>query len=136
MIRRNLLAALTNPAADTTPLRKIVTRYVNKQVIEAIPAEYRKRRHYDRTVNLDASGRSSGTLRQIASSGRPEALSVDPQRHSGLRIHTGGIFTGLYRGGETGGKRYDELHVDGGTASQVFLPLPPSTSKLCSGASM
>lgn len=122
LIRRNLLAALTGTsAADTTPLRKMVAKYVNKQVMEAIAAEYRKgRRLWIGTVNLDAKRPVIWDIGQIASSGRPEALSLI---HSVILASASipAAFPPVFIEVEAGGKRYDELHVDGGTASQVFL---------------
>jgi hypothetical protein len=56
VIKYNLLTALTGSSfADTTPLKKMLAKYINQSVMEAIAAEYKKgRRLWIATTNLDA----------------------------------------------------------------------------------
>ena len=122
VIRRNLLAALTGTsAADTTPLKKMLAKYINKQVMEAIAVEHRKgRRLWIGTVNLDAKRPVIWNIGQIASKGNAAALKLIHE----VILASASIpaaFPPVFIEVEAGGRRYDELHVDGGTASQVFL---------------
>ena len=122
VIKRNLLAALTgSSAADTRPLGKMIAKYINQQVMAAIAAEHKKgRRLFIGTVNLDAKRPVIWNIGTIASSGQAGALELIHQ----VILASASIpaaFPPVFIEVEAGGKRYDEVHVDGGTASQVFL---------------
>ena len=122
VIKRNILATLTGDSAvDTTPLKKMLAKYVNQQVMEAIAAEYKKgRRLWVGTTNLDAKRPVIWNIGLIASSGQPDALELI---HKVILASASipAAFPPVLIEVEADGKRYDELHVDGGTASQVFL---------------
>ena len=122
VIKRNILAALTGTsAADTTPLRKILARNLDQEVMAAIAAEHRKgRRLFIGTANLDAKRPVIWNIGLIAASGQPGALALI---HKVILASASipGAFPPVLIEVEADGKRYDELHVDGGTASQVFL---------------
>lgn len=122
VIKRNILATLTGDSAvDTTPLKKMLAKYVNQQVMEAIAAEYKKgRRLWVGTTNLDAKRPVIWNIGLIASSGQPDALELI---HNVILASASipAAFPPVLIEVEADGKRYDELHVDGGTASQVFL---------------
>ena len=122
VIKRNILATLTGDSAvDTTPLKKMLAKYVNQQVMEAIAAEYKKgRRLWVGTTNLDAKRPVIWNIGLIASSGQPGALELI---HKVILASASipAAFPPVLIEVEADGKRYDELHVDGGTASQVFL---------------
>lgn len=76
VIKRNILATLTGDSAvDTTPLKKMIAKYVNQQVMEAIAAEYKMgRRQWVGTTNLDAKRPVIWNIGLIASSGQPGVL--------------------------------------------------------------
>jgi predicted acylesterase/phospholipase RssA len=122
VIKRNILATLNGDSAvDTTPLKKMIAKYVNQQVMEAIAAEYKKgRRLWVGTTNLDAKRPVIWNIGLMASSGQPGALELI---HKVILASASipAAFPPVLIEVEAGGKRYDELHVDGGTASQVFL---------------
>ncbi len=122
VVKHNILKALTgSSAADTTPMRKMLAKYVNQQVMEAIAAEYKKgRRLYVATTNIDAKRPVIWNLGLIASSGRPDSL-VLIRKVILASASIPAIFPPVLFEVEADGKRYDEMHVDGGAASQVFL---------------
>ena len=74
LVKYNILNALTGSSAvDSTPMRKMMAKYFNQQVMEAIAAEYKKgRRLYVATTNIDAKRPVIWNIGLIASSGRPE----------------------------------------------------------------
>ena len=120
--KRNILAILTGTsAADTKPLRKMLAKYINHDVMAAIAAEYKKgRRLFIGTTNLDAQRPVIWNIGLIASSGEPDSLDLI---HNVILASAAipAVFPPVLIEVEADGKRYDEMHVDGGTASQVFL---------------
>ena len=122
VIKRNILAILTGTsAADTKPLRKMLAKYINHDVMAAIASEYKRgRRLFIGTTNLDAQRPVIWNIGLIASSGQSGSLDLI---HSVILASAAipAVFPPVLIEVEAGGKRYDELHVDGGTASQVFL---------------
>ena len=122
IIKRNILTALTGTSvADTAPMKKMLAKYLNQEVMEAIAVEYKKgRRLYVATTNLDAKRPVIWNVGLIACSGQPNALQlINKIVLASASIPA--IFPPVLFEVEADGERYDELHVDGGTASQVFL---------------
>ena len=122
VIKRNILAAITGySAVDTRPLRNLIAKYYNQRVMEAIAAEYHKGRAlWIGTTNLDAKRPVIWNIGVIAASGSPEALALIHQVIL-ASASIPAIFPPVLIEVEAYGKRYDEMHVDGGTASQIFL---------------
>jgi hypothetical protein len=96
-----------------------------QQMLDAIAAEHAKgRRLLVGTTNLDAGRKVIWNVGAIATSKHPRAaeLVVDVLLAS---ASVPGIFPAVFFEIEAGGEEYDEMHVDGGTSSQVFLfPAP------------
>ncbi len=122
VIKRNILAAITGySAVDTRPLRNLIAKYYNQQVMEAIAAEYHKGRAlWIGTTNLDAKRPVIWNIGVIAASGSSEALALIHQVIL-ASASIPAIFPPVLIEVEADGKKYDEMHVDGGTASQIFL---------------
>ena len=103
------------------PLRKMLAKYVDQETMEAIAAEYRKgRRLLIGTTNLDAGRPVIWNIGEIAASGDPNALDLIHD----LLVASASIpcaFPPVFIEVEVEGSRYDEMHVDGGATSQVFL---------------
>jgi len=118
----NILKAISGYSAiDTTPLRNLIAKYINHQIMEAIAAEYRKGRAlWIGTTNLDAKRPVIWNIGVIAASGGPEALELI---HKVILASASipAAFPPVFIEVEADGDRYDEMHVDGGTASQIFL---------------
>ena len=120
--KRSLLSILTaDSAADTEPLREMLKDVIDVKMLEDIVAEHDKgRRLFIGTTNLDAKRPVIWNIGDIAKSGAPNALQlVRDILLASASIP--GAFTPVYIEVEADGRRYDEIHVDGGTSSQVFL---------------
>lgn len=121
--RRPILSLIRNDAmSDTAPLRALIEKTVNADVIAAIAEEYstKGRMLFVGTVNLDASRSVIWNIGEIARSDYPRrnALIHDIlQASSAIPIAFPPVMIPVSVGDET----YDEMHVDGGTGMQVFL---------------
>jgi len=107
--------------ASTEPLRKMLAKYVDQETMEAIAVEHHKgRRLLVGTTNLDAGRPVIWNIGEIAASGDPNALDLIHD----LLVASASIpcaFPPVFIEVEAEGSRYDEMHVDGGAASQVFI---------------
>jgi len=121
-IKRNpLVAVMGDSMADTTPLKALIAKYIDADVIEAIGREHRRgRRLYVGTVNLDAGRSVIWNIGAIAASDQPGKVDLI---HDLLRASSAipVAFPPVIIPVQAGGDSYDELHVDGGTGSQVFV---------------
>jgi len=121
-IKRNPLAAASGDSiADTAPLKKLIARYITLEVIEAIAREHQTgRRLFIGTMNLDAGRSVIWNIGAIANSQLPQKVELI---HELLRASSAipVAFPPVVISVEAAGKQYDELHVDGGTGSQVFV---------------
>jgi predicted patatin/cPLA2 family phospholipase len=120
--KRRLVRALrTDAMATTEPLQALIAKYVDREVMEKIAAEFRKGRGLNiGTANLDSMRPVIWRLGAIADSGHPDALALIRQ----ILLASASIpaaFPPVMIPVEYDGEVYDELHVDGGAASQVFL---------------
>ena len=124
--QRGYPAALFDDAmADTTPLAKLIAKYANQDLLDAIANEYRKGRLLlIGTTNLDAQRPVIWNIGAIAASGRPGALDLVRKI---LRASSAvpAAFQPVLIDVELDGRKYQELHVDGGAIAQLFL-YPPS----------
>jgi hypothetical protein len=107
-------------AFDTTPLRKLLEKYVTKEMLAEIARQHAAgRRLWIGTANLDARRPVIWDMGEIAASGRPDA----PEFFVRVMMASAaipGAFPPAYFTVEAGGEIYDELHVDGGIGRQVF----------------
>jgi hypothetical protein len=129
--KRSVLAALSDDAmTDTTPLRNMIARIVDQRMISRIAAEYQKGRLLlIMTTNLDQARPVIWNIGAIAASGQPEArdLIIGVLRAS---ASVPGIFPPVMLDITVNGKKYQEMHVDGGAFAQAFLY--PTSIKLSS----
>ena len=120
--KRNPLSALLGDSiADTAPLQHLIEKYVNVEIINAIAVEHGKgRRLFIGTVNLDAGRAVIWNIGAIASSDHPEKEKLI---HDVLRASSAipVAFPPVVIPVEANGQTYDEMHVDGGTGTQVFV---------------
>lgn len=113
--------------ADTSPLARLIGRYTDQAMLDAIAREYRRGRLLlVGTVNLDLQRPVVWNIGAIAASGHPDALTLF---RSILLASSSipGAFPPVLVPVEYGGRSYEEMHVDGGAAMQVFL-YPPSVN--------
>ena len=107
--------------ADTAPLAALVKKTVTQQVLDAIGVEYGKGRLLlIGTTDLDSRRAVVWNVTEIAAMHRPGALDLI---HKILLASAAipGTFPPVMIDVELDGKRYQEMHVDGGTANQVFV---------------
>ncbi len=123
---RGFTAALFDDAmADTGPLAEIIAKYADEKLLKAIAAEYGKGRLLMiGTTDLDAQRPVIWNIGAIAASGHPGSLDLFRKI---LRASAAipGAFQPVLIDVELDGKKYQELHVDGGAIAQLFL-YPPS----------
>jgi hypothetical protein len=122
MKKRSIFSIITSDSlTDTEPLRKILSDAIDGSMLEKIAIEHNKgRRLFIGTTNLDAERPVIWNIGAIANSGAPEALDLV---HDVLIASAAipGIFPPVYIKVEVNGQIYDEIHVDGGASSQIFL---------------
>ncbi len=124
--RRPLLTALINDAlADNAPLWRLLEQEVDQALIDAVAQEYAKGRLLlVGTVDLDSRQAVLWNLTRIAASQDPKALPL----FRSIMIASAaipGAFPPVLIDVEANGQPYQEMHVDGGTMSQVFV-YPPT----------
>jgi len=112
---------LQDALADTTPLAELLKVHVDQQMLEAIAAEYAKGRLLLLgTTNLDARRPVVWNVTKIAATGRPEAVEL-VRKIMLASAAIPGAFPPVMFDVEAQGKRYEEMHVDGGATTQVFV---------------
>lgn len=106
---------------STTPLANLIERYIDEEYLpRAAQAHAAGRRLYIGTTDMDAERLVVWNMGAIAASGHPDALELfrNVMRASAsLPI----LFPPVYIDVEVDGRRYDEMHVDGGIMTQVFF---------------
>ncbi len=109
---------------DTTPLFRLISRYVNEQMLADIAAEYKKGRLLlVGTTSLDQQRPIIWNIGAIAASGHPGALELF-RKILLASAAIPGVFPPVMIDVEADGKRYQEMNVDGGAVAQTFL-YPP-----------
>ena len=119
--RRVLPALLSDSMTDTQPLKEMIARYYGSEELDAVAREHKRgRRLFIGTFNLDAGRPVIWNIGAIASSDYPHKLELV---HDILRASAAipVIFPPVAISVQNHGGQYDELHVDGGTGSQVFV---------------
>lgn len=130
---RGLTAALFDDAmADTGPLAQVIEGYADQKMLDAIAREYQRGRLLlIGTTHLDAQRPVIWNIGAIAASGHPGALDLFRKI---LRASAAipGLFQPVLFDVEIDGKKYQEMHVDGGAIAQLFL-YPPSINISATG---
>jgi len=120
--KRTLVGGLLSDAlADTQPLRDLLQTQVDEEMVAAIAREFNKgRRLLIGTTNLDAKRPVIWNIGALAVVGTEESTQLirDVMLAS---ASIPGIFPPVRITVRVGDQEYDELHVDGGVTSQVFL---------------
>jgi hypothetical protein len=108
-------------------LFRTVSRYVDADFLRKIAAEYHKGRLlFVATTDLDARHPVIWNMTAIAAVSTPEALQLF-RKILVASAAIPGAFPPVMIDVEVDGKRYQEMHVDGGAMAQVFL-YPPSVN--------
>ena len=120
--KRGFFKTIKNDAAaGTDGLRSLLAQYIDEKMMNALAAEFRKGRSLEiGTTNLDAARSVTWNVTRIAASGHPKALELIRQ----ILLASASIpaaFPPVYIKVEKDDQIFDEMHVDGGATSQVFL---------------
>lgn len=120
--RRDLFAAFFDDAlADSQPLRELIARHITEEILRKVAAEYRDGRMLlIGTTNLDAREPVVWNMGAIAASGNPKALELFREVLL-ASASIPGIFPPIMIDVDVGADRYQEMHVDGGAKTQVFV---------------
>jgi predicted acylesterase/phospholipase RssA len=124
--RRSVLAAIENDGmADNQPLWGLISKHVDQALLAAIAEQNANGRLLlIGTTNLDARQPVIWNMGNIAASGAPGALDLFRSILLASAAIPGAFPPTMIRV-EVDGQPYDEMHVDGGASTQVFL-YPPS----------
>jgi len=121
LVQRSLLGGVFSDAmADNAPLWALTRRLITADLLKEVAAEYAKGRFLlIGTADMDARRAIIWDMGKIATYGSPEALELFVSvMMASASIPVG--FPPVMIDVEVDGKRYQEMHVDGGTMAQVF----------------
>ena len=105
----------------TEPLKRLIARYIDDQLLDRIAAEYRKgRRLLVVTTNLDAQRTAVWDMGAIASSGATGALALFREVLV-ASASVPGVYSPVLINVESEGRRFDEMHVDGGVRANLLV---------------
>jgi predicted acylesterase/phospholipase RssA len=106
---------------EAGPLRQLIAKHVTPDIIEAVAREYRAgRRLYIVSTQLDAQRTAIWDMGAIASSRDPRAPELFRQVIE-ASASIPGIFSPVLIDVEAHGKRFQEMHVDGGIITNLLL---------------
>ena len=122
LLMKPFYSFLTSDAlSDNSPLWRRVEKEINRELLDAIAAEYKKGRLlFIGTADLDARQGYIWNMTKIAANPDPRALEL----FRAIIIASAaipGAFSPVMIDVEAGGEKYQEMHVDGGTMAQVFI---------------
>ena len=122
--KRSFLEMLAgaDSVVDTKPLANLINKLVNKTTLSAIAKEYRKgRRLFIGTTNLDARKFIIWNMGAIAAQGTEQSRKLFRQvilASASMPVAFPPVIINVKA---PNGKIYDEMHVDGGVSTQVFM---------------
>jgi predicted acylesterase/phospholipase RssA len=106
---------------DTWPLRELIAKLVTPELLADVAAEHRKgRRLFVVTTDVDAERPMVWNMGAIAAAGGEDALKLFRQ----VLLAAGsipGAFPPVLIEVESGGKRFHEMHADGGMCAQFYV---------------
>ncbi|MDD5495653.1 MAG: patatin-like phospholipase family protein [Candidatus Omnitrophica bacterium] len=113
-------AVFGDSLASSKPLGRYIASFVDEKLLKRVAEEHRRgRRLFVGTVNLDAQKFVIWDMGALACKGGPAAEELFQK----VLLASASIpvtFPPVYFKVEADGKVYDEMHVDGGTMTQVF----------------
>jgi hypothetical protein len=120
--KRRLFTRLkADSAVKASGMRELIRKYIDHELLARIADEYAKGRHlFVGTTNLDTGEPVVWDMGKIASLGNEQALDL----FRDVLVASAaipGAFPPVYIKVESGGITYDEMHVDGGVSTQVFV---------------
>ncbi len=127
LVDATILGALTGGIAftDASGYRSLIERYIDDEVVEAIAARYRAGRTLlIGTTNLDTVRPVIWNVGAIATSGHPDARRLIQDVIQASSAIPAAFPPVLIPVETEDGRRFDEMHVDGGATQQVLLFSP------------
>jgi hypothetical protein len=120
-VMRGLLPMLWSESATSTkPLQDLIGTYISEHVLDLIAAEYKKgRRLYVASTNIDAEQPIIWDMGAIAASGKPSRLELF-RKVLLASASIPSLFPPVLIDVTADGKKYQEMHVDGGVFFQSF----------------
>jgi hypothetical protein len=107
--------------ADTAPLASLIATHINESFLREIAAAHQGgRRLYIGTTDLDSQRFIIWNMGLIATSGSPDAVALFRKVMLASASIPVAFAPVLFEVDASDGRRYDELHVDGGVAVNVF----------------
>ncbi len=122
LVRSKRASGLFGPSLlRADPLRRMIERFITPTVLQQVAAEHRKgRRLLVLTTNLDTQRAVVWNMGAIANSGRPGALALF-QDILVASSSIPGVYPAVMIKAESRGRHFEEMHSDGGSASQVLM---------------
>jgi len=122
LLKKPFYSFLTSDAlTDNSPLWRRVAEEINRELLDAIAAEYEKGRLlFIGSADLDARQGYIWNMTKIAANPDPRALEL----FRAIIVASAaipGAFSPVMIDVEVDGEKYQEMHVDGGTMAQVFI---------------
>jgi len=106
---------------DTWPLHSLIEKRVTPELLKAIAAQHaRGRRLFILTTNLDAGRPVAWDIGAIATRGDKAALDL-VRKVMVAAISIPGAFPPTFIEVEGNGRKFEEMHVDGGLADQFYI---------------
>jgi hypothetical protein len=117
----SLGALLGTSAFKTAPLRDLIARHADAEMLAAIAREYQAgRRLYVVTTNLDAQRTAIWDMGKIAASGQPNALELFRNVLT-ASASIPGVFSPVLIDVEAQGRQFTEMHVDAAVTNNLFI---------------
>jgi predicted patatin/cPLA2 family phospholipase len=120
---RNFFAIIGGDSmVDSSPLKSLIKKLIDEEMIADMAREYRRGRQLViGTTNLDAGRPVVWNITRMAASDHPEKAKLIRQVLL-ASASIPGAFPPVYIEVETpDGRKFDEMHVDGGASSQMFF---------------
>ena len=122
--RPQLSALLSDALADSRPLERLIEQAVDAELMRQVACEHRKgRRLYVGTTHLDARRSVVWDMGEIATRGRPEDLTLF-RKVLLASASLPGLLPPVAIPVEVEGRKYEEMHVDGGVTASLFFRPP------------
>jgi predicted acylesterase/phospholipase RssA len=117
--RSTISGLASDGMADSAPLARLVAKYVTPEVLAAVAREYGKGRFLQiGTTDLDAGRAVQWNMGAIAASNAPGALDLFRKIMIASTSIPGAV-SPVMIDVEAGGRRFQEMHADGGVIAQI-----------------
>ncbi|MBU3578090.1 patatin-like phospholipase family protein [Polynucleobacter sp. UK-Kesae-W10] len=130
-VERGILSGIfSDGLADSTPLYQLISKYIDADFLKKVAYEYNTNGRWllIGTTNIDAGQPVIWNMGRIATIGTPQALELF-RRVMLASASIPGAFSPVMFDFLLDGQAFQEMHVDGGASTQVFLYPAAAASK-------